>query len=603
MFDSHQQRQQQHYQPNLFEQPTDARADSAVTMMNELPLLTSTTAPGMVFATRNELALHYKSDWHRYNLKRREAGLPMLHYHDFMARYNAAQAVREATINANSTRNGTSHIKPNKKQNSSNNKQHYKKLNKNRVGISQDGAVTISQVPNFDEQRLNNNIQSDDTPGVVDNDCIVDGGYTDATSPTEVGVVENDQEQDSEKRTSMVIVEQSGDVADTNLNNFVEENDDEVMIIDPCRSLFDNTVCNSVKSNAKRMYKKYGFFIPDQEYLIDLEGLIGYCHEKIYFGHVCLYCHKTFRSAQGCKNHMVSLSHTKLLYEPGYDLEELAVFYNFDEVNESFLKQINSAPKTTTKDSSLTNQEDSIEKLDKPSIADDEEWEDVDDEDMDEDSDDDDNEDNNNNEADDDDDMYNEYQNEIGRMGFDVTELGELVFPDGRIIGHRALRRYYKQNLRPTRDETSSTAVMAARLGAQERLYRGNVYNIGDTTMSSRNNNNRGGNMMLTHGTGTASLSSATHNSSTMLRQAGIAPKSVTGRVGKGILVATSNNAGTGTIYSQLSVYRYRAAVRKQRREDFKGKRIHEKQHLNMNHMDKRHNNKMTGVSVAHALR
>ena len=48
--------------------------------------LTSTTAPGKTFDTRKDIADHYKSDWHRYNLKRREAGLPMLREEDFKAR-------------------------------------------------------------------------------------------------------------------------------------------------------------------------------------------------------------------------------------------------------------------------------------------------------------------------------------------------------------------------------------------------------------------------------------------------------------------------------------------------------------------------------------
>ena len=54
---------------------------------------TSTTAPGKSFNSRAELAAHYASDWHRYNLKRREAGLPLLGESDFQARYEAALAL------------------------------------------------------------------------------------------------------------------------------------------------------------------------------------------------------------------------------------------------------------------------------------------------------------------------------------------------------------------------------------------------------------------------------------------------------------------------------------------------------------------------------
>ena len=72
-------------------------------------MLTSTTAPGKTFASRAELAEHYKSDWHKYNLKRREAGLPLLEEADFRARWEAALAMRkekEAKMHA-----GTGHLK------------------------------------------------------------------------------------------------------------------------------------------------------------------------------------------------------------------------------------------------------------------------------------------------------------------------------------------------------------------------------------------------------------------------------------------------------------------------------------------------------------
>eukprot|EP00525_Craspedostauros_australis_P013481 CAMPEP_0198121600 /NCGR_PEP_ID=MMETSP1442-20131203/32568_1 /TAXON_ID= /ORGANISM="Craspedostauros australis, Strain CCMP3328" /LENGTH=86 /DNA_ID=CAMNT_0043780441 /DNA_START=21 /DNA_END=277 /DNA_ORIENTATION=- len=50
-----------------------------------------------------------------------------------------------------------------------------------------------------------------------------------------------------------------------------------------------------------------------------------------------------------------------------------------------------------------------------------------------------------NNDDDDDEALYRGYEEEIARFGLDVTALGELVFPDGRIIGHRALKKYYDQ--------------------------------------------------------------------------------------------------------------------------------------------------------------
>ncbi|KAL3910175.1 MAG: hypothetical protein SGARI_002253, partial [Bacillariaceae sp.] len=83
-------------------------------MSTAAPGLTSTTAPGKVFASRQELADHYKSEWHKYNLKRREAGLALLEKSEFQARWEAALALRQEK-EKNSAVSGTDHLKDGKK--------------------------------------------------------------------------------------------------------------------------------------------------------------------------------------------------------------------------------------------------------------------------------------------------------------------------------------------------------------------------------------------------------------------------------------------------------------------------------------------------------
>jgi pre-60S factor REI1 len=72
--------------------------------------LTSTTAPGKLFSTRLELQTHYKSDWHRYNLKRRENGLSMLNEEEFNVRLEAALALRRER-EGREERSGLDHLK------------------------------------------------------------------------------------------------------------------------------------------------------------------------------------------------------------------------------------------------------------------------------------------------------------------------------------------------------------------------------------------------------------------------------------------------------------------------------------------------------------
>ena len=53
---------------------------------------TALTAPGVVFESKADFTAHYKSEWHRYNLKRKTASLPMVSEAEFEARRDAAAA-------------------------------------------------------------------------------------------------------------------------------------------------------------------------------------------------------------------------------------------------------------------------------------------------------------------------------------------------------------------------------------------------------------------------------------------------------------------------------------------------------------------------------
>lgn len=345
-----------------------------------------------------------------------------------------------------------------------------------------------------------------------------------------------------------------------------ETMDEEPPEINPSQSLFDNHTSSSPSANLSYMQSKYSFYLPDIEYCTDLEGFLGYCNEKVRWGNTCLYCQKTFKSVEGVLKHMRDKRHCKVLYERGVDQEEFDVFYDFSRANSEFLGEERAA-----------NQGDGEAMADAVGGEDEEEWEDVgsDDEGIGE-------------EDDDvfmkegeDDDLYAAYQEEIATHGFDITPLGELIFPDGRIVGHRGLARYYKQRFAPDRMERA--AVRHAREAAGDRLYAGRVVNL------YRLNDGREREDDAATGGSTALA--------TMGRMAGSIP---TGRNGKGILVSGEGNKGG---FTSLSLYRYRAAVKKQRREDARGQRLQHRSRMNMNKMDKKGNNIATGVVTALAPR
>jgi pre-60S factor REI1 len=334
--------------------------------------------------------------------------------------------------------------------------------------------------------------------------------------------------------------------------------------INPLQSLFDNHTSSTLDENISYMTNTYSFYIPDTEYLIDLEGLIGYCSEKIRLGHTCLYCQRIFTSYEGCMKHMRDKRHCKICYERGVDQEEFDVFYDFEVANDEFLGR------KKKKDGGV----DGAAQVDDDDMDEEEEgeWEDVsEDEDVD-------------NMEEEEDDLYAAYQEEIASHGFDITPLGELIFPDGRIIGHRGLARYYKQRFAPDRMERA--AVRAARIAAGDRMYNGRVVNMYRLRGEMEQHGNGGGE-------GTSALAT------TMGRMSGSIP---TGRNGKGILV-NAGGGSTGGGFTSLSLYRYRAAVKKQRREDDKGRRLQYRTKQNMNKMNKKGNIITTGFSTSHAPR
>lgn len=437
---------------------------------------TSNTAPGKTFSSRSEIAEHYKSDWHKYNLKRREAGLQLVSEKEFQMRLEAALAMRKEK----EKKNGTDHIKNiNSKKN--------KKKQKNVKAKAEEAKKS----------------------------CCPSSSSTDA----EMTSADNTSEDAPKFRVPAALAKS-------------QENPE----IDPKQCLFDQHKSKSLKENVHYMQQKYGFFLPDKEFIVDLEGLLGYCHEKIKLGHYCLYCNQVFPTWQGCQQHMIDKQHAKLRYEQGF-WEELDPFYDFSSADKDFAAKIEL-------DHQFEEEKDPSSDMDVDGGGDEDGWEDMSDGDDGEEE-----------------EMYDGYEKEIKRFGLKVNTLGELVFPDGRVVGHRALRRYYNQKL--SASTTTSLAVVAAQKASGERLYNGRVVNIHDHNL--KHDKVRG--------------------------------------AGKGILVAIGGEEGGPAAFSALSLYRYRAAIRKQRRGDFKGNKIREKAFQNINRMDKKANRLMNGVSVAHAAR
>ncbi|XP_014401821.1 PREDICTED: zinc finger protein 622 isoform X2 [Myotis brandtii] len=95
--------------------------------------------------------------------------------------------------------------------------------------------------------------------------------------------------------------------------------------------LFCSHHSSSLMKNVAHMTKIHSFFIPDIEYLSDLKGLIQYLGEKVGVGKICLWCNekgKSFYSTEAVQAHMNDKSHCKL-FTDGDAALEFADFYDF----------------------------------------------------------------------------------------------------------------------------------------------------------------------------------------------------------------------------------------------------------------------------------
>jgi pre-60S factor REI1 len=111
----------------------------------------------------------------------------------------------------------------------------------------------------------------------------------------------------------------------------LDEKERNSIILSPKDCLFCPISNSSFEDNLIHMSKSHSFFIPDIENIVDLSGLIQYLGNKISVANVCIFCTgkgKMLHSLEATRDHMISKGHCKL---PDFeDDEELYEFYDFD---------------------------------------------------------------------------------------------------------------------------------------------------------------------------------------------------------------------------------------------------------------------------------
>ena len=260
-----------------------------------MPMFTCITCR-VSFADSDIQRRHYKTDWHRYNLKRKVAEMPPVTAEVFQQKVLAQKAEVEAQ---QQSKTKSLHCQLCNKTFSSENafsnhlssKKHKDvEANKANKAKKQESLITESQ--------FSNNFKRKDSK---------------ETDP---------QNTESENAESL---SHNGDDDDD------EDDDIEEDTLEVTDCLFCPHHSVSLEENLKHMTRSHSFFIPDLEYVVDLKGLVTYLCEKVGMGNMCLYCNdkgKSFFSLEAVQSHMVEKGHTKMNYE-GDAVLEYADFYDF----------------------------------------------------------------------------------------------------------------------------------------------------------------------------------------------------------------------------------------------------------------------------------
>ncbi|RPD63908.1 hypothetical protein L227DRAFT_521124 [Lentinus tigrinus ALCF2SS1-6] len=368
----------------------------------------------IAFHTAQDQREHYRSDHHRYNMKRRVAGLPPVSaalFDQKVLERRAETAIMASPKGSSCEICGKSYTTENAYRSHLASKKH--KDNELRAAAKAKALAEAPQVP--------------------------EGTSAPEAGPSSHPASEKPSVEQVTSQMQGVALQVDEDATDEQVNQTIDEK------IAAARSRLSTTNClfcaastaSTIEENLTHMSSAHSFFVPDADFLVDLVGLITYLGEKIAIGNTCIYCNSEFRTLDAVRKHMHDKSHCKIAYDSDVERLEISDYYDFStsypDAEERKARKAARAARKAQKEE---------ERRKKAAAEEHEGWEDVSDEEDDDDEVDEIVEEDASDDSDDSSDEEELPDNQItyGDSGY------ELVLPSGARIGHRTMRRYYAQS-------------------------------------------------------------------------------------------------------------------------------------------------------------
>ena len=259
-----------------------------------------------------------RSDWHRYNLKRRLAELPAVSSEDYNEKVLAAQASNnEAAAQAAFAKSCATcqktYYSENAYQNHLASKAHRLRVlaDRGKASRGDKSTATDTAVSRVDSA---GDSESRDPEAEAEFEKVV-AGMKDTTLQDVPAITRRPfaPPPDAEPREDHPMSPEKPAVSSIPLS----------------RCLFCNYDSPNLKLSVMHMTKIHSLFIPEQYYLVDPEGLVRYMQAKIYQNFECLYCHRLRGNAEGVQTHMRDKGHCKIAFETEEEMIEVGQFYDF----------------------------------------------------------------------------------------------------------------------------------------------------------------------------------------------------------------------------------------------------------------------------------
>lgn len=203
---------------------------------------------GIQIHNRSLFTMHFKSEWHNYNLKRKGKNLESVDELTYIENMKRLDKLKEELNNT-------------KKQNKSNQEAHKK-----------------------DKKDKNKNKKKEILKNPLENNSEINESELDKEEPNQVLCARNKKEL---------------------LKDFVKYDNPKVCF-------FDDRLFDSMEENLKHMNKEYTFFFPSEKYIVNMKKIILNTGRAIYEGCICIFCFKQFKSVYAAQTHMIALGHTKM---------------------------------------------------------------------------------------------------------------------------------------------------------------------------------------------------------------------------------------------------------------------------------------------------